>query len=88
MLYTDAQTQSGPGLQDTLLLAQAYCQPDAKDLVKAIWFYARVWNFVPAGYKPTIEKSLEYYYNKYHGDLKGLDDVKSQAALTTFLREL
>lgn len=84
MLYTDAQTQSGPGLQDTLFLAQAYCQPDAKDLVKAIWFYARVWNFVPAGYKPTIEKSLEYYYNKYHGDLKGLDDVKSQAALTTF----
>jgi hypothetical protein len=84
MLYTDAQTQSGPGLQDTLFLAQAYCQPDAKDLVKAIWFYARVWNYVPAGYKPTIEKSLEYYYNKYHGDLKGLDGIKSQAALTTF----
>ena len=27
---------------------------------------------------------LEYYYKKYHGDLKGLDDIKSQAALTTF----
>jgi tetratricopeptide (TPR) repeat protein len=84
MLYTDDQTRSGPALQDTLFLAQAYCQPDAKDLVKAIWFYARVWNYVPAGYKPTIEKSLEYYYNKYHGDLKGLDEIKSQAALTTF----
>jgi hypothetical protein len=85
MLYTDDQTQSGPGLQDTLLLAKAYSQPDAKDLVKAIWFYARAWDFAPAGYKPTIEKSLEYYYKKYHGnDLKGLDDIKAQAALTTF----
>ena len=85
MLYTDAQTQSGPGLQDTLLLAQAYSQPDAKDLVKAIWFYARVWNFVPAAGKPNIERRLEYYYKLYHGnDLKGLDDIKAQAALTTF----
>lgn len=83
MLYTDEQTKT-VGLQDTLLLAQAYAQPDAKDLVKSIWFYARVWNFVPASYKPTIEKSLDYYYNKYHGNLKGLDDIKAQAALTTF----
>jgi hypothetical protein len=83
MLYTDDQTKT-TGLQDTLLLAQAYTQPGAKDLVKAIWFYARGWNFVPASYKPTVEKSLEYYYAKYHGNLKGLDEVKSQAALTTF----
>ena len=83
MLYTDDQTKT-TGLQDTLLLAQAYTQPGAKDLVKAIWFYARGWNFVPASYKPTVEKSLEYYYAKYHGDLKGLDEIKSQAALTTF----
>jgi tetratricopeptide (TPR) repeat protein len=85
MLYTDDQTKSGLGLQDTLFLAKAYSQPGAKDLVKAIWFYARVWNFVPAAGKPTIETSLEYYYKKYHGnDLKGLDDIKAQAALTTF----
>jgi hypothetical protein len=84
MLYTDAETQSGPGLQDTLFLAKAYSQPGAKDLVKAIWFYARVWNFVPPTAKPTIEKSLEYYYKTFHGDLKGLDDIKSQAARTTF----
>jgi hypothetical protein len=84
MLYTDNQTQSGLGLQDTLLLAKAYSQPDAKDLVKSIWFYSRAWDFAPAGYKPTIEKSLEYFYKTYHGDLKGLDDIKSQAALTTF----
>lgn len=84
MLFTDAQTQSGPALQDTLFLAKAYSQPDAKDLVKSIWFFARAWDFVPASYKPTVEKSLEYYYRKYHGDLKGLDDIKAQAALTTF----
>jgi hypothetical protein len=83
MLYTDDQSKTA-GLQDMLLLAQAYCQTDAKDLVKAVWFYARVWNFVPAGYKPTIEKSLEYYYSKFHGNLKGLDDLKAKAALTTF----
>jgi len=89
MLFTNDQTKAGIGLQDSMLLAQAYAQPDPSDtakanLVKAIWFYARVWNFVPAGYKATIEKSLDYYYKKYHGDMKGLDDVKAQAALTTF----
>ena len=83
MLYTDDQTKT-TGLQDTLLLAQAYTQPGAKERVKAIWCYARGGNIVPASYKPTVEKSLEYYYAKYHGNLKGLDEVKSQAALTTF----
>jgi hypothetical protein len=83
-LYMDAQTQSGPGLQDTLYLAKAYSQPGTQDLVKAVWFYARAWNFAPASYKPIIEKSLDYYYRKYHGNLKGLDEVKRMAALTTF----
>ena len=84
MLYTDVQTQQGPALQDTLFLAKAYSQPGSKDLVKAIWFYARVWNFVPPAAKPNIEKLLEYYYKQYHGNLDGLDDTKSKAALTTF----
>jgi hypothetical protein len=83
MMYTDDQSKT-VGLQDTLLLAKAYAQPDAKDLVKSIWFYARAWDFAPANYKATIESSLDYYYKKYHGDLKGLDDIKAQAALTTF----
>lgn len=83
MLYSDQQSKT-MGLMDTYLLAQAYTQPAAKDLVKAIWFYARVWNYVPAGSKPNIEKQLDYWYNKYHGDLKGLDEIKAKAALTTF----
>jgi len=84
MLYSDAQSQSN-GLQDTLLLAQAYSQPGpSKDLPKAVWFFARVWDFVPAKFKPGIETQLEYYYKKFHGDLSGLDDVKAKAALTTF----
>ena len=83
MLYTDDQTKT-VGLPDTLHLAEAYAQPDAKDLVQSIWFYARAFDYAPANFKPTIEKSLNFYYKKFHGDLKGLDDIKTQAAATTF----
>lgn len=84
MLIPPAQTQSGPGLQDTLQLAGAYTKPDAKDLVQAVWFYSRAWNFAPAQIKPAIEKTIEYYYIQYHGKLDGLDDIKTQAAATVF----
>jgi hypothetical protein len=57
---------------------------DAADLLQAIWFYARAFDFAPANYKAKIEPSLNYSYKKYHGDLKGLDDIKTQAAATTF----
>ena len=83
-LMSDDQTKTA-GLNDTLLLAQAYSQPGAaQDLPKAVWFYARVWNFAPANYKAQIEPKLEYYYKKYHGKLDGLQDVKTQAAASTF----
>ncbi len=84
MLYPPEQTQSGPGLVDTLQLAEAYTKPDGKDLVQAVWFYARAWNFAPPAYKAQIEPKLEYYYKKYHGDLTGLDAIKTQAAATEF----
>ncbi|MGA3011792.1 MAG: hypothetical protein ABSD72_16155 [Terracidiphilus sp.] len=84
MLYTPEQTTSGPGLQDTLQLAGAYTKPDAKDLVQAVWFYSRAWNFVPPQVKPQVEKAIEYYYTQYHGKLDGLDDIKTQAAATVF----
>jgi len=83
-LYTDDQSRSA-GLNDTLLLAQAYSQPGAaQDLVKAVWFYARVWDFAPANYKAQIEPKLEYYYKKYHGGLDGLDAIKTQAQASVF----
>jgi tetratricopeptide (TPR) repeat protein len=83
-LYTDDQSKSA-GLNDTLLLAQAYSQPGAaQDLVKAVWFYARVWDFAPANYKAQIEPKLEYYYKKYHGGLDGLDAIKTQAQASVF----
>src|SRR6266568_571077 len=78
MMYSPAATQAGPGLVDTLQLAEAYTKPEGKDLVQAVWFYARAWNFAPANYKGQIAPKLEYYYKKYHGDLKGLDDIKAQ----------
>jgi len=84
MLYTDDQAKT-TGLPDTLQLAQAYVQPGAsKDLVQAVWFYARVWNFAPAAYKAKIEPELERWYKKYHGSLDGLDSIKTQAAASTF----
>jgi len=84
MLYTDTQTQN-VALADELQLATAYSLPGAgQDLVKAVWFFARVWDFAPPAYKTQIEPKLEYYYNKYHGKLEGLDAVKSAASATTF----
>ncbi|MGA2651323.1 MAG: hypothetical protein ABSF28_12400 [Terracidiphilus sp.] len=84
MLYTDDQSKT-TGLPDTLLLAQAYSLPGAgQDLVQAVWFYSRVWDYAPAAYKAQIEPKLEYYYKKYHGKLDGLDSIKTQAAVTTF----
>lgn len=84
MLYGDDQS-SKAGLQDSLMLAQAYSQPGStQDLPNAVWFYARVWDFAPAAYKAQIEPKLEYYYKKYHGGLDGLDALKQQAQATTF----
>jgi hypothetical protein len=84
MLYTADQTSSGPGLVDTLNLAEAYVKLTPPDMVNAVWFYARVVNFAPAGFKPQIEKKLDYWYNKYHGGMDGLDAIKTQAAGTVF----
>ena len=87
-LYTDDQSKSGDGLNDTLLLAQAYSQPGpAQDLKQAVWFYARAWDFAPTApqnYKAQIEPKLEYYYKKYHGGLDGLDAIKQQAQASVF----
>jgi hypothetical protein len=78
-LMTDDQTKTA-GLNDTLLLAQAYSQPGpSQNLPAAIYLYARVWAFAPANYKAQIEPKLEYYYKKYHGNLDGLQDIKTQA---------
>jgi hypothetical protein len=89
MLYTADQTQSGPGLSDTLYLAEAYVnvnpkKPDPKDLINAVWFYCRAWDYAPANFKPLIEKKVEYWYKSYHGNLDGLDAIKTQAQATEF----
>ncbi len=121
MLYPADQTKGGPGLWDTLQLAEAYIKQEAidakaakdaaakvraatdpastasaqkdaadaknadgNDLVQAVWFYARAWNFAPANLKTPIEAKMKFYYAKYHGNLDGLDAVKAQAAETLF----
>ncbi len=82
-LMSEDQSKSA-GLVDMLQLADVYTKPAVKDLPKAIWFYARVWNFAPPAYKAQIEPKLEYYYKKFHGSLDGLNDIKTQAQATTF----
>lgn len=79
MLYSTEQTQSGPGLVDTLNLAEALTKPsDKKDFVKAVWFYARAYDFAPAPYKPQIEPKLDYWYRRYHGNLDTDAQIKQQ----------
>ena len=78
------QTTSGMGLVDTLNLAEAYAKLTPPDAVNAVWFYARALGFAPAGFKPQIEKKLDYWYNKYHGNMDGLDAIKTQAAASEF----
>jgi tetratricopeptide (TPR) repeat protein len=85
MLYPPDKTTTGQALGDTLNLAEALAKPsDKKDVVKAIWFYARASNFAPPQYKAQIEPKLEYWYKRYHGGLDGLDEVKSQATASLF----
>jgi hypothetical protein len=84
MLFTADQTTSGMGLVDTLNLAEAYAKLTPPDPINAVWFYARAIDFAPASFKPQIEKKLDYWYNKFHGSLDGLDAIKAQAQATEF----
>jgi len=84
MLFPLDATTKSTGLVDTLQLAEAYAKPDARDEVQAIWFYARAWNFAPPAYKAQIAPKLEYWYKRYHGNLEGIDAVKTASAATLF----
>jgi tetratricopeptide (TPR) repeat protein len=84
MLFPPEATTSGPGLGDTLQIAEAYAKMTPPDAVNAVWFYARALNFAPDNIKPAIEKKLDYWYKKYHGAMDGLNDIKTQAAATVF----
>ncbi len=82
----------GPCLADTLQLAQAFAKPgDCRDEIKAVWFYARAWDFAPQAYKTQIEPQLEFWYDRYHGMLDGqpaitqqINAIKTQAQSTLF----
>ena len=86
-LYPQQATTAGTGLVDTLHLADAYAHADAKSAdnqLNAIWFYARALDYAPDAYKSNIELQLRYWYNRYHGGLDGLDEVKQLAAASVF----
>ena len=82
--YTENQARTGLGLVDTGQLADAYVNPEAENLQLAVWLYARAWNYALAINKPHIEERLEYYYRKAHGNLDGLDVLKTQSAALLF----
>jgi hypothetical protein len=83
--YPDpAQTQSGPGLNDTYLLGQAYAQQTPPDLKNAVWFLTRAAQFAPPQAKPQIEKAAEYFYNKYHGSMDGYPAIQALAQANLF----
>jgi hypothetical protein len=84
MLFPADATKTGPGLVDTLQLAESYAKETPADAVNAVWFYARAWDFAPASYKGPIEKKLDYWYKKFHGSLDGLDDIKTKATASLF----
>jgi hypothetical protein len=83
--YPDpAQTQAGPGLNDTYLLGQAYAQQTPPDLKNAAWFLTRAAQFAPAQAKPQIEAAAEYFYKKYHGSMDGYPAVQALAKANLF----
>jgi len=93
MLYPpDACAKPGPCLADTLQLAQAYAKPGpSRDEVKAVWFYARAWDFAPPNFRAQIEPQLDYWYKRFHGTLDGeaaitqqIGAIKTQAQSTLF----
>ncbi len=81
---TPDATQSGPGLNDTYLLGQAYAQQTPPDLKNAAWFLTRAAQFAPPQAKPQIEAAAEYFFKKYHGSMDGYPAVQAQAKANLF----
>ena len=77
-------TQSGPGLNDTLMLAEAYAQANPPDYKNAAWFFTRAAQFAPETAKATIEQNAEYFYKKYHGSMDGYPAVQALAKTNLF----
>jgi hypothetical protein len=78
------KAKAAPGDASLAAAAKAAKDKAGQDYVQACWFFARAWNFAPANFKAQIEPQLEYYFKKYHGDLTGLDTLKSQSAASLF----
>ena len=82
--YTEPQTHSGQGLNDTYLLGQAYAQQTPPDAKNAAWFFTRAAQFAPPQAKTTIEQGAEYWYKKYHGSMDGYPAVQALAQANLF----
>ncbi len=57
---------------------------DTQDVAKAVWFYARVWNYAPPAYKAIIAPKLDYWYTRCNGSSDGMSDLKALAKKSLF----
>jgi hypothetical protein len=77
-------TESGPGLDDTYRLAQAYEDRTPADLKNAAWFYTRAAQFASPKTKAQWEKKAESSYMDYHGTMDGYPEVQVLARANLF----
>ena len=82
--YPDPAMTQTTGLNDTYLLGQAYAQQTPPDLKNAVWFLTRAAQYAPPQAKPQIEKTAEYFYNKYHGSMDGYPAIQALAKANLF----
>ena len=80
----NAATTKGYALYDVYNLAHAYIQKSPKDKVNAIWYFTRAAQYLTGNIKSTAEKAAKYWYQEYHGDMKGYDSVVSMAKSSVF----
>lgn len=72
-------TTKGVGLIDTYNLANAYIQQTPKDEVKAIWYFTRAAQFMTGAFQAAAQKQANYWYETYHGSMKGYNQIVSMA---------
>jgi hypothetical protein len=70
----------GPILADTYFLGYAYSQITPPDYVSCTFYATRAASFAPATDKPTLQKTADFCYKRYHGGADGYDAVVTAAS--------
>ncbi|MFC6646911.1 hypothetical protein ACFQBQ_15260 [Granulicella cerasi] len=73
----DDTTKPSPVLQDVFTLAQAYYTSTPPDYLNCAWYGTRALVYAPDAYKPQIQPTALYCYQKYHGSKDGFDQLQA-----------